>query len=211
MAAEQRHEDQEGNDIGSRDPQVDDLKPDQKAGSQHDAEHGGFSDGSGFRTHHHVEHIHALSRTQRGEGRRSRVSVAVKIGHDGGEGNQKKASGSQRRIHKVLSQSAEQHLHHQNGEHAADHTDPPGHAHRQIQGKKKPRYHRRKIPDGHLFFHQLFIDQFRQHRAGYGHRNNQRRADSEIPDAENGRRHKRHNHRQHDFVRGHLVPDMRIG
>lgn len=85
------------------------------------------------------------------------ISVAVEIGHDGGKGDQQKASGSQSRVHKVLPQAAEQHLHNENCKYAADDADPPGHAHRQVQRQQKSCHHSGQIPDGILLFRYLFI------------------------------------------------------
>ena len=221
MPSEQNHEQAEGHYVAAGDSQIDDSQQDQQTCPHQQGKHRRLSDGPSGTSQKHVQNIHLLSRLQRRKRGGPGVCVAVEGHHGRREGDQQKASGRQRRIHEILSQTAEQHLHHQNRKYPAQRRHPQRHGHGKVQRQQQPRHHCGQIHDGHALQKASLIpshlpliypkQEFRQHRAGNGHQNHRQRPWAEIVDAESGSRHQGNDDCQHQPVGGHSGTNMGIG
>ena len=197
--------------VAARNPQVDDPHQDQNAGAGHNGDHGSLSDRPGRPADHHIQNIDTLPGFEIRQRRSAGIGDTVKIGHNRSKGDQQEASAAQRRVHEILPQTAEQHLHHQNGEHTAHHADPPGRGRRKVQCQQQSRHHRRVISYRYFSLTYLFKKQFCQHRGRHSDQNQDQCIQSEIVNAESRRRKKCDHHCQHNTARIGPGSDMRIG
>ena len=141
MPAEDSRKQDHGHNICTGDPKVDHTDQDQETGTDQQCDHGSLADGTGGLTYDHVHDIDTLSCLQCCQRCSPSIGITGKIRHLGRERDQQKASGCQCRVHKVLTQTTEQHFYHKDGKHTAQCRHPQRNAHRQIQRQQQSRYH----------------------------------------------------------------------
>ena len=115
----------------------------------------------------------------------------------------------QSRIYKIVSDSAEHLLHHQNGKNRGSADYPQRGGHRQVESQKHTGHHRAEVPCRHRLFRQLLPQKFCQHTDSHGKCRHVEGADSkEINRSQKGR-HQGDGHIQHQASGGSRRPQMR--
>ena len=164
---------------------------------------------SGHETEEHLPDVHDFSLIEGCERRNAADRVVAVIRHDLAEGDQQECAAGKSRIHKVLSESAEETFCNENAEYRSGYRNIQRTLRRKAQREQKARYDGGTVPQCVRSLCNIVKYKFCQHRSNNTCENDKCSMQSEMPDTEYCSRKKTDDDIHHNAAGRQRISQMR--